>query len=257
MASTWLAAAAMTAALSAPGALSNETSVTAPPAPAPFATLTPVALTQRAPARWRTAVCAGVTGIGGESAQYVVDRVSQRARELGLRVGAPGCSPNLLVVFSDDPDGQARSIARERSDPASATGISGETMGQAAFQEFLRTDRPIRWWRVTRPVVDTGQVAARDVRNGEAPRVNVTEPGRLASTTRAAFSHVIVIADMAQVNGKSLGALADYMAMVALAPVELMADSNGYPSILGMFADNAPATEMTAADEAYLREIYR
>jgi len=255
MASTWFAAAAMLGALSAPGSISNEATIT-PPLAAPASVWTRVALTD-APARWRTPVCAGVTGLTGANAQFVVDRVSQRAGEVGLDAGAPGCTANLLIVFSADPDGQALAIARERTDPASLTGRSGASAGRVAFDAFVNADTPVRWWRVTRPMTEAGIVADRNVRAGEAPRVNVPERGRLASTTFDAFSHVIVIVDLNQVNGQRLDALADYIAMVALSPVEARADIVGGASILGLFNEPQAANAITEADMAYLARVYR
>lgn len=208
--------------------------------------------------RWRTPICVGVTGLSADRAQYVVDRVSQRAREVGLRVGDEGCRANALIVFSADPNGQASAIAAERSDPASTTGIQGVTEGRSAFASFLNSSDPVRWWKVSQPVIDTGQAAVRDQRNNIVPNVRVPERGRLNSTTQVAVSHAIVIVDLRQVNGYSLGALSDYLAMVTLAPIEGAGGASG--SIMGLFADQAagrtPASGLTEADRAHLRAAY-
>jgi len=254
---TLFAAAMMAAALNAPSA--NEARITLPAASAaPASEWTRVALSE-SPARWRSQVCTGVTGLNGANAQYIVDRVSGRAEELGLRIGQPGCTANLLIVFSTDPNGQAQAIARERTDPASLTGRSGVSDGMSAFSDFTNSTRPVRWWRVTRTMTENGEMADRNLRWGEAPRVNVPERGRLASATFDAFSHVIVVVDLNQVNGLRLGALADYVAMVALSPVG--ADEHRDGSILGLFSDHgagrASADGLTSTDMAYLREVYR
>lgn len=255
MASTWLAAAAMAVVLGAPA---TETTITPPHAATPASAWTRVALTGETP-RWRTQVCAGVTGLGGDNAQYVVDRVSARAEELGVRVGPSGCTANLLIVFTADPNGQAQAIARERTDPASLTGRSGGTSGLEAFGAFLNSTQPVRWWRVTRTITENGEMADRSLRLGEAPRVNVPERGRLASATHDTFSHVIVVVDLNQVNGLRLGALADYIAMVALSPVE--EGDRQEASILNLFADRSagrsPAEALTGGDQEYLRNLYR
>ena len=258
MASTWLVAAAMAAALGASGAPATETTITALPAAAPAPAWTPIALTSE-PSRWRTQVCAGVTGLTGSNAQYVVDRISGRAEELGLRIGPPGCTSNVLIVFSADPNGQAQAIARERTDPASVTGRSGATDGLSAFDGFVNSTAPVRWWRVTRTMTENGELADRNLRWGEAPRVNVPERGRLASATYEAFSHVIVVIDLNQVNGVRLGALADYIALVALAPVAR--EDEREASILGLFAERAAGRAgpeaLTSGDIAYLQDVYR
>lgn len=255
MASMWFAAAAIAAAFGAPA---TETAVTNLPAAAPPSSWTPIALTEE-PARWRTQVCAGVTGLSDANAQYIVDRVSARAEELGLRIGPPGCTSNVLIVFSADPNGQAQAIARERSDPASTTGISGGTEGLTAFNAFVNSTQPVRWWRVTRTMTENGEMADRNLRWNESPRVTVPERGRLVSPTYDAFSHVIVVVDLNQVNGLRLGALADYIAMVALSPVS--ADERRDASILNLFADRSAGRQapeaLTGGDQDYLRQVYR
>jgi hypothetical protein len=161
----------------------------------------------------------------------------------------------VLVIFTADADGQARAISAERTDPASLTGVSGESGGPAAFNQFLNADTPVRWWRVTRPMTEAGIVADRNLRGGEAPRVWVPERGRLGQTTFDAFSHVLVIVDLAQVNGQRLSALADYIALVSLAPADSAAEVGG-ASILSLFADGGPQA-MTDADIALLSRLYR
>lgn len=222
---------------------------------------TSAAAQQDAPsARWTRSVCVGVTGISGQNAQYVVDRVGQRAAELGLRVAGEGCTANLLIVFSPDADGQAQATVTERSDPLSAVGRGGRTQGVAALQHgFVNSDAAVRWWHVTRDMTQTGETAQRNDRLGEAPRVNVPEVGRLGRTTFSSISHVVVIVDLQQVNGLRLGALSDYIAMVSLAPVEPTAAA-GQHSILNLFGDRsagrAPAEGLTTWDNSYLRGVY-
>lgn len=214
----------------------------------------------QASARWTRRICAGVTGITGANAQFVVDRISQRATELGLRVGEPGCTANVLIVFSADPDGQAQRTLSERTDPVSAAGRGGRTRGLEALQaDFVTTDAAVRWWHVTRSMTQTGETALRNDRFGEPARVNVPEVGRLGSTTFESMSHVVVIVDLRQVNGLRLGALSDYLAFVALAQVA-PASAQGQDSILNLFTDRAagraPAEGLTTWDNAYLRGIY-
>ena len=59
----------------------------------------------RGPARWNGPVCIGVVNLRAEVAQYIVDRASDVARELGLEAGEPGCAANVLIIAAAD--GQA------------------------------------------------------------------------------------------------------------------------------------------------------
>ena len=260
MAMSVLAAAAISAALGVGPGPGAETAPMTPPiqAEARPSVFTPVALSEE-PARWRTQVCAGVIGLNQANGQYVVDRISQRAQEVGLRVAPSGCTANILVIFSADPNGQAQSIARERTDPASTTGRLANTEGVSALGDCLQTSRPVRWWRVTGEVTESGEPASRNERFGEPARVNVPERGRLGSTTFTAFSHVIVVVDLGQVDGLRLGALADYIAMAALTPLRPGERPEG-PSVMGLFeareAGRAMPEGLTSADRAYLDTIY-
>ena len=70
-------------------------------------------------ARWRDRVCVGVANMEPEAAQYIADRISEVALDLGLRPGEPGCTPNLIVVASHGRHGLERlllgSVAEEVS----------------------------------------------------------------------------------------------------------------------------------------------
>ena len=60
--------------------------------------------------RW---ICPGVLNLEAH-AQAVADRIGRVARRAGLGVGEPGCSPNVLVVFTLDADGVAADIRDAR-----------------------------------------------------------------------------------------------------------------------------------------------
>src|SRR5688572_142012 len=53
-------------------------------------------------ARWDGGVCIGVHNLENTAAQYIVDRVSQLALEMGVRPGEPGCGPNVIIIFTTD-----------------------------------------------------------------------------------------------------------------------------------------------------------
>src|SRR3990167_10534910 len=54
-------------------------------------------------ARWDDRICVGVSGVREEQAQFIADRVSQRAVEIGLRTGKPGCEPDITVLVTTEP----------------------------------------------------------------------------------------------------------------------------------------------------------
>ncbi|NBW06770.1 MAG: hypothetical protein EBR82_01955, partial [Caulobacteraceae bacterium] len=112
-------------------------------------------------ARWRDGVCVGVANLQPEVAQYIADRVSTVARDLGLRAGAPGCNPSILIVATQDGDAFTPEFVAERP-RLFIVGGAGMDQGAAALQRFKTNGQPVRWWTVSAPVDgDTGQIAVR------------------------------------------------------------------------------------------------
>ena len=46
-------------------------------------------------ARWDNEICTGVAGLPRRQAEFVADRIAQRAHAVGLAPGAPNCAPNM------------------------------------------------------------------------------------------------------------------------------------------------------------------
>jgi hypothetical protein len=118
-------------------------------------------------ARWRDKVCVGIHNLTNtNAAQFIADRISSVAAEVGLEPGEPGCTPNLNVIFSTD----GRAMASQLANDSPATfrpygGEGGTTQGLRALEEFKTSEAPVRWWQVTM-VVDEHGYAAIDVSKG-------------------------------------------------------------------------------------------
>ncbi|MBN9481562.1 MAG: hypothetical protein J0I52_15100 [Bordetella sp.] len=210
--------------------------------------------TGRGPARWRDRICVGVANIRGDAAQYVVDRVSQAALDIGLDPGEPGCQPNILIIGASDGAAMARGLVDARRN-VFWPGGSGMNRSRAALEAFQQSDRAVRWWHISTPIdSQTGQLAVR-LPGEEAPTVSRTGAGRLRTTIRNDLNRVIIILDLAQAEGLNFQQLADYVAMVALAQVDPDADVGDYDSVLGLFAD-AGIQGLTDWDKAYLKALY-
>ena len=72
---------------------------------------------------------------------------------------------------------------------------------------------------------------------------------------RSAFNHIVIVADLNKVKGNEIGALADYIALLALTQLNSPDVCQELPSIVNMFA---PGCERKTAalgegDLAYLR----
>jgi hypothetical protein len=224
-------------------------------------------------ARWNENVCVGAVNLQPDVAQYLVDRVSQVADDVGLSPGAPGCPPNLVIVAVSDGPQFARDLT-EKHGRALRMGGTGMDRGRAALQDFRESDRPVRWWQVSMPVdSESGKRATRIM--GEcmgqcldphkrmggdvlsyAPILNTFIASRITSQVVDNIIRTIVVVDVNQISGMDPAQLADYIAMVSLAQIDPQADTSGYASILNTFSSQNSATSLTAWDRAYLSGLY-
>jgi hypothetical protein len=208
----------------------------------------------RGPARWNGPVCVGVVNLRGEVAQYIVDRTSDVARELGLSAGEPGCAPNILIIAASDGRAVADAIVDTRRG-AFRPGGSGMTRSLRALDAFRTSDAPIRWWHVSAPVdSETGALATR-LPGHDAPTTNVSRASRIRTDIRDDLLKSIIIVDMTKVSGLTLTQLADYCALVALSQVDPDADVSAFDTILNVFADT-DTPGLSSWDMDYLKALY-
>jgi hypothetical protein len=220
---------------------------------------------RRGLARWDDRICIGVANLRAEPAQYIIDRVSTVAEDLGVIPGEPGCTPNVIIVASDDPSALARDLVRERR-RAFRMGGSGMDRGGDALEAFVSSDRPVRWWQVSMPTdSETGGRATRipgECRGAcegpmdMAPITQTFAASRLQTQIVDYIFRTVVILDINQVGRVSGQQLADYVAMVTLAQIDPDADTGRYASILNVFDEPESAAGLTDWDQAYLQGLY-
>jgi hypothetical protein len=220
---------------------------------------------QRGPdqlARWDRRICPGVAGLRSRYAQFLIDRMAQRAFDVDLDIGEPGCRPNILIVVSTNPDAVARDLYDNHR---RALGWFDErnqaTRGRDALREtFLNSDAPVRWWHVSHTTNAMGQRIGEPNGGGDALPVNPMAGGssRLRANTRQDFGAAFIIVDANRLPeiGHDFNALADYLAMVSLAQLDPAADVSGYPSVLNLWAGDPAPHALTEWDLAYLRGLY-
>jgi hypothetical protein len=220
---------------------------------------------RRGLARWsRRGVCVGAVNFRPETAQFLVDRISDTARALEVAAGEPGCRPNVLVIGTVDGAALASALVEDRPREFDLH-HNGTDAGSRAFRAFRTDERPVRWWQISFPVdSDTGRRAVRlpgdvgDSGQPTAPIISVFSASRLNSQIRDDMMRVVIIIDVDKVQGVSAGQLADYIAFVSLAQVDPEADTSGYETILNLFNDGAEAPEgLTGWDQSYLQALYR
>lgn len=223
-------------------------------------------------ARWRRGVCVSVVNLRADAAQYIVDRLSAAAVDLGLQAGDPGCRPNITITASDDASGLAASLV-DQSFRLFHTGGSGTDQGRAKLDAFITEERPVRWWHVSYPGnAETGEVAVRlpgfyDIKGmgadgsdimSYAPSVRTTSASRLRSSISDFLFQVIIIVDADKVASASLDQLSDYLSMVAFAQIDPSGQTQEFSTILNLFDEAvATPTSLTSWDRAYLSGLYK
>ena len=208
----------------------------------------------RGPARWNGPVCIGVVNLRAEIAQYIVDRTSDVARELGLSAGEPGCAPNVLIIAAADGRAVADGLVDARRS-AFRPGGTGMTRSLRVLEQFRRSEAPVRWWHVSAPVdSETGAIATQ-LPGYDPPTIAVSRASRIRSDIRDDLLKAIIIVDAEKTAGISLVQLADYCALVALSQVDPEADVASFDTVLNVFLD--PTTPgLTDWDMDYLRALY-
>jgi hypothetical protein len=239
-------------------------------------------------ARWDEGVCVGAVGLDPSQLQQLVDRVSLRARAVGLRPGRAGCRANVMVVFSNDSDAITRQIVDQRRDMLGFySGDNRITAGRDAMEEFANTPRPIRWWHVSSSgvgsmnpnaartrqasgrtaaqiagssgggAVGAGDVgSAQDMQGADAVRSQGSRTRTAESTNE--LSYALIVVDARRVANTPTAAWMDYVAFNALAQLNPDARTTNYPTILNLFSQSAsPPTGLTAWDLAYLDALYQ
>ena len=211
-------------------------------------------------ARWHQKVCIGVNNLELSAAQYIVDRISMLARDVGLEAGEPGCRPEVFLIFTTDADTLASYMVE--NEPLLFRPGMGECcqqLGLAALDEFVESDAPVRWWHVSMPTSshtgDRAGITAKDP-PGTYPVISVAGPSRVHNGVRDELQYVITIVDATQLNGTSWQQIGDYLALVSLAQINPNADPANFDSILNLFTNPSAYSGLTDWDRTYVRALY-
>lgn len=211
-------------------------------------------------ARWHQDVCIGVNNLEPTTAQYIVDRISLLAREVGLEAGEPGCRPQVYIIFTTDADPLASYMVNE--EPLLFRPGMGECcqqLGIGALSDFEESDAPVRWWHVSMPMSshtgDRAGITARDA-PGTYPVISVAGPSRVHNGIRDELQYVIVIVDANSLPGTTWQQIGDYLALVSLAQINPNADPATFDSILNLFTNPSAYSGLTDWDRSYVTALY-
>lgn len=216
-------------------------------------------------ARWETPICPYAVGIRKEAADFVVDRVKAVAGEVGAPVSAsPTCKFNVEIVFTRTPQALLDNVAKEKP------WLLGYHDGREQRARLATLTRPIQGLYVTatrdlhgQTDIDSSRTTAASSGLGlmkSAPyAIKVSVPGsRLSDGLRSTFDDIIIVADIGALERYELGAVSDYIAMLALTQAVPPQGCQSLPSITDLLTPGCAQSvqELTASDRGYLRGLY-
>ncbi len=214
-------------------------------------------------ARWSEPVCPHVQGLDERLANRVETRMRSAAAAAGIRLARPGCETNIVVQFTTDAGPVMRRIARRA--PAYLDGVP-----VAERERLYSGAAPVRWVYATavRSIagLDATQGQAMFAGGGEGGVGMALPPGvptilnynssMVSTQTARVLAGAAIVVDANLAAGKTLDAVADYAAFVALAEIRPN-DPAPEDSILTLFRDAGGAQALTGWDNAFLTALYR
>jgi hypothetical protein len=225
--------------------------------------------------RWDTKVCPLVAGLPRDQGEFILERLSQSARNAGAPLAPEKCTANFFVLVSSHPDRILEELQKKRPR------LFDTTRGLGALQHFFVTERPIRvwynWQNQGDPAAGFSIIAAFI---GGGATMGGSEGGsgltgstsswgsglesyrlpnsRLSLSVTKSINTAIIIVDLARMKGVSVGQLAGYVTMVGLAEINLDRTIVSAPSVLRLFSEpgEAPVDGMSPWDQALLKSLY-
>ena len=222
-------------------------------------------------ARWRggkQSICLATDGLSPAQNAYVTARVLALATYVGAPVdSAPQCKSNVQILFTDHPrenmdavvkwatvyfrnryTGGMKNLIAFRGDHA----IQGWYMTTRGGSAVLNTDvalvglnvLPV-WPQITQNYLSSSNLGSR------------LGPG---AESGSGIGVVFLVIDTGKLVNYTIGAVADYLAMLSLSVVQSPDHCDPLPSILDLLSSNCGArampAAMTAGDLAFLRALY-
>ncbi len=215
-------------------------------------------------ARWQEPVCPQVSGLTREAGEFVLERLSEIARDAAVPLAGESCRANLFIFVTYHPQELLQAMEKRYFAVAFGNATPSEV------DAFVKTPRAVRVWHSPYWSPSGGTTLAQGVPPSaqvlggglSSPPVYNT-PGAIGASRLMApgswrFGNVYVIADASRMRGVSQGQFADYIAMVSLAQIKPAAQLNDAKSILTLFGDTPQAAPagMSDWDQAFLKSLY-
>jgi hypothetical protein len=190
-------------------------------------------------------LCPLVVGARPEVNTYVTSRLRQVGQQVGVQFERKACQPNLLVLFSNEPETMLQKAQAQKK-------ISLNRVRPTEARRFMADGQPVRWLNGVAIVPAVGKTASANslVANGVE--------SRLSNPTRSVVRGSVIVVDANKTSDVEVAALADYVALTALTNIKPDANLSGHRSILNLFAEGGrSADRLTPLDIAYLHGVYK
>ena len=214
-------------------------------------------------ARWKTGICPLTIGLPDKFGVYITQRIIRVAMDAGAPLSKDEpCRPNVVVVATPEPQKLLDLIRAKR--PA-LLGFHYRPQAERIatmrlpVQAWYSTATEDAWGLVSAdlPSADLGYGAMST--RGELRSFHVTG-ARTGDGLKSEFTTAVVIMDNSKLAGQEIGALADYIAMLALSQGQYYGICQNVPTITNLMAPDCGAEMKPAAitdvDMTYLRGLY-
>jgi hypothetical protein len=209
-------------------------------------------------ARWRggkQSVCPLTMGLSPDQNAYVTARVRALAAYVGAPVQwDPQCKDNARMLFTDNPEKEMDDVVKWAK-----VYFRNRYLGGGKDLIAFRSDHAIQGWYMT----TNGGLAVLNT-DVEFLSLNVLpvwpEIAQRGGANGSGIGVVLLVVDTTKVVGYSIGAIADYLAMLSLSVAQSPDHCDPLPSILDLTSSSCGTREMptamTAGDLAFLKALY-
>ena len=219
-------------------------------------------------ARWKSGICPMVEGLPAQFAGFIVTRIKAIAVKAGAPVNSdPKCRHNIQVIFTDRPQDVGDALRKDhtaylgwfdnlnqRDQLATVTHDiqAWYLTASVTFGGAMWIDDPRARWRGLNTVAYTGQ---------NAGFIHTPGLGRLGGGLASSLHNVMIVANSKHLGDYEIGALADYIAMLALSQPKDFDQCWEVPSITNLLSKDCEPSRKTATlsdnDAAFLYGLYK
>ena len=209
-------------------------------------------------ARWRgglRSICPQTVGLTPGFAAFVTARVRALATYVGAPVQSdPQCESNVEILFTNDPQQNIDKVTKWATGPDFHNKYSG---GMRDLIKFTG-DHAIQGWYLMGGGPLNFEVASLDL--DVWPLWPQIIENYFRGGGASGICIVILVVDTTKVIGYSIGAIADYLAVLTLSVAQSPDHCDPLPSILDLMSSSCGTREkptaITAGDLAFLKALY-